>query len=158
MQDQGWETHIKSIAGALPIMLGDPRKLSGDDQKKYRGYADWLQLMETKYGIMSFRQDLPGFSEPMEGMWDGFQRINTDNREGGIIGVFRHGSIEAKRIVCVNWLNPSKNYDVKSMDGKVVATLTGNELIEKGFIVTLKGLYSGELFEICVNKTDLSIK
>ena len=73
MQDPGWETHIKSIAGALPIMLGDPRKLSDADQKKYRGYADWLQQMEAKYGIMSFRQDLPGFGEPMEGMWDGFQ-------------------------------------------------------------------------------------
>ncbi len=28
MQDPAWEMHIKSIAGALPIMLGDPRKLS----------------------------------------------------------------------------------------------------------------------------------
>ena len=28
MDDKGWEMHIKSLAGALPIMLGDPRKLS----------------------------------------------------------------------------------------------------------------------------------
>ena len=84
--------------------------------------------METKYGIMSFRQDLPGFGEPMEGMWDGFQRINTETKEGGIIGVFRHGSVETKRIVTVNWLDPLKTYQVKSIDGKVVATLTGKEL------------------------------
>jgi len=61
MQDKDWETHIKSIAGALPIMLGDPRKLSETDLKKYRGYADWLQKMEHNYSIMNFRQDLPGF-------------------------------------------------------------------------------------------------
>jgi alpha-galactosidase len=152
MQDPGWETHIKSIAGALPIMLGDPRKLSVEDQKKYRLYADWLQLMETKYAIMSFRQDLPGFGEPMEGMWDGFQRINTESKSGGIIGVFRHGAIETKRIVTINWLNLSAIYQVKSMDGKVVATLTGKELVEKGFTVTLEGLYSGDLFEICEKK------
>jgi alpha-galactosidase len=151
MQDPGWETHIKSIAGALPIMLGDPRKLSSEDKKIYCGYADWLQLMETKYGIMSFRQDLPGFGEPMEGMWDGFQRINTDSKSGGIIGVFRHGAIETKRIVTINWLNPATIYQVKSMDGTKVATLTGSELAEKGFIVTLGGKYSGELFEISVN-------
>lgn len=152
MQDQGWETHIKSIAGALPIMLGDPRKLSETDLKKYRGYADWLQLMETRYGIMSYRQDLPGFGEPMEGMWDGFQRINTDSKNGGIIGVFRHGAIDPKRIVAVNWLNPATTYQVKSMDGKVITTLTGDELKSKGFHLTLDVLYSGELFEICADK------
>jgi alpha-galactosidase len=152
MQDPGWETHIKSIAGALPIMLGDPRKLSVDDTKKYRFYADWLQLMETNYDIMSFRQDLPGFGEPMEGMWDGFQRINTESKSGGIIGVFRHGAVETNRIVTVNWLNPSTIYQVKSMVGKVIATLTGKELCEKGFTVTLEELYSGDLYEICLKE------
>jgi len=150
MQDKDWEMHIKSIAGALPIMLGDPRKLSENDLKKYRGYADWLQLMETKYDIMSYRQDLPGYGEPMEGMWDGFQRINTDTRNGGILGIFRHGAIETKRIVTVNWLDPGKTYQVKSLSGEVVATLTGDELKTKGFIVNIEGLYSGDLFEITV--------
>jgi Alpha-galactosidase len=150
MQDIDWETHIKSIAGALPIMLGDPRRLSETDLKNYRGYADWLQQMESKYGIMSFRQDLPGFGEPMEGMWDGFQRINTESKNGGIIGIFRHGSVETNRIVTVKYLDPEKTYEVKAMTGNVVSTLTGKELREKGFSVDLERLYSGDLFEICV--------
>lgn len=149
MQDSCWETHINSISGALPIMLGDPRKLSDSDLKKYRSYADWLQLMESKYNIMSFRQDLPGFGEPMEGMWDGFQRINTEIKNGGIIGIFRHGSVETNRVVTVSWLDPERTYDVKKMDGQIIATSTGKELKSKGFIVNLKGLYSGELYEIC---------
>jgi alpha-galactosidase len=152
MQDPGWETHIKSIAGALPIMLGDPRKLSVDDQMKFRGYADWLQLMETKYGIMSYRQDLPGFGEPMEGMWDGFQRINTEIKNGGILGIFRHGAVETIRVVTVNWLDPVKIYDVRTRDGRVIATLPGKELGEKGFIVEFEGLYSGDLFEISIKQ------
>ncbi|MFA5818415.1 MAG: alpha-galactosidase [Bacteroidales bacterium] len=150
MQDKDWEMHIKSIAGALPIMLGDPRKLSETDLKKYRGYADWLQLMENKYNIMSFRQDLPGFGEPAEGMWDGFQRINTETKNGGIIGIFRHGAVETKRLVTVNWLDSGKTYLVKLMNGEVVATLTGSELKSKGFVANLEGLYSGDLFEISV--------
>jgi len=148
MQDKNWETHIKSIAGALPIMLGDPRKLSESELKRYRGYADWLQLMEKKYSIMSFRQDLPGFGEPMEGMWDGFQRINTETKSGGIIGIFRHGAVETKRIVTVNWLDPAKTYHVKLMNGKIIATLTGNELKIKGFSTSIDDLYSGDLLEI----------
>jgi alpha-galactosidase len=148
MQDSDWETHIKSIAGALPIMLGDPRKLSASDQKKYRSYADWLQKMESSYSIMSYRQDLPGYGEPMEGMWDGFQRINTETKEGGIAGIFRHGSVETNRIITINYLDPAKTYEVKTIDGKVIASLTGKELVNDGFEVNLEGKYSGELFEI----------
>jgi alpha-galactosidase len=150
MQDSDWETHIKSIAGALPIMLGDPRKLSDSDQKIYRSYADWLLQMERKYSIMSYRQDLSGYGEPVEGMWDGFQRVNTDTKNGGIVGIFRHGSVETRRIVTVNYLDPGKTYEVKSMDNNVIATLTGDELREKGFEVNLEGKYSGRLYEICV--------
>lgn len=148
MQDKTWEMHIKSIAGSVPIMLGDPRKLSESDLKKYRAYTGWLQQMENKYNILSFRQDLPGFGEPMEGMWDGFQRINTVTKDGGIIAVFRHGAVETKRIVTVKYLDPVKKYSIKSMDGKVVTTLTGHDLQTKGFELSLNGLYSGELFEV----------
>jgi len=148
MQDKGWEMHIKSLAGALPIMLGDPRKLSESDFKKYRSYADWLQLMEKKHGIMSFRQDLPGFGEPMEGHWDGFQRINTETKTGGIIAVFRHGATEKKRLVTVRYLDPVATYEVRFMDGKLMATLTGEQLKTKGFNLNLNELYSGELLEI----------
>ncbi len=148
MQDTAWDLHIKSLAGALPIMLGDPRKLTAPDLKKYRGFADWLQLMENRYQIMSFRQDLPGFGEPMEGMWDGFQRMNTESKSGGIVGVFRHGSPDTKRFVRVNFLNTEKNYQVKQMDGKVIITQTGKELGMQGFEVPINKLYDGELFEI----------
>ena len=148
MQDAGWDLHIKSLAGALPIMLGDPRKLSPSDFEKYRSYADWLQLMENRYGIMSFRQDLAGFGEPMEGMWDGFQRINTDTKKGGIVGVFRHGAVESKRLITVKYLHPDKNYTVKKMDGRLIVTKTGKELQTAGFEVVLSKIYDGELFEI----------
>jgi alpha-galactosidase len=148
MQDTAWELHIKSLAGALPIMLGDPRKLSETDLKKYRQYADFLQQMENLYGIMSFRQDIPGYGEPKEGMWDGFQRINTDTKGGGIIGVFRHGAVETKRLVTVNYLLPDKMYKVKRLDGNVIAVLSGDDLKTKGFEVVIDKLYDGELFEI----------
>ena len=59
MQDGAWDLHIKSQAGGLPIMPGDPGKLSANDLKMYREFADWLQFMENRYSIMSFRQDLP---------------------------------------------------------------------------------------------------
>lgn len=148
MDDKGWETHIKSLAGALPIMLGDPRKLSPADLKKYRSYADWLLEMESRYDVMSFRQDLPGFGEPKEGFWDGFQRINTDTKTGGIIGIFRHGSVESKRKITINYLDPVKTYQVTSMAGKVITTAKGKNLNTNGFEWIINDVYAGELFEI----------
>jgi alpha-galactosidase len=108
--------------------------------------------MESKYSIMSYRQDLPGYGEPMEGMWDGFQRINTESKNGGIIGIFRHGALETKRLVSVNYLDPEKTYDVKTISGNVVCTVTGKDLCKKGFSVNLEELYSGELYEISVKQ------
>ncbi|OJW76620.1 MAG: alpha-galactosidase [Spirosoma sp. 48-14] len=151
MQDKGWEAHIKALAGALPIMLGDPRKLSETGLQQYRRYADWLQSMQATYDFMSFRQDLTGFGEPKEGCWDGFQRINTDSRQGGIIGVFRHGAIEKTRLVTLQQLDTTRQYRIKSMDGTVVATLTGAALEKTGFSVTISGEYDGQLFEISSN-------
>jgi len=148
MDDKGWEMHIKSLAGALPIMLGDPRKLSPGDLKKYRSYSDWLQSMQAKYDIMSYRQDLRCFGEPKEGSWDGFQRINTESKTGGIIGVFRHGAFDSKRMVTVDGLDSTKLYEVLSMEGKSISSFSGNELKTKGFELKLEDLYSGELFEI----------
>ena len=149
MQDKGWEMHIKSLAGALPIMLGDPRKLSAADLKKYKNYADWLQKMENQHQIMSFRQDLVPFGEPTEGAWDGFQRINTETKSGGIVGVFRHGSLENERKIFVKYLNPTTIYRVKEgLSGKIIVELSGKQLSETGFKVTLNEAYSGELFEV----------
>ncbi len=148
MQDEGWEMHIQSIAGALPIMLGDPRQLNSDDLQKYRGYADWLQTMEEKHSIMSFRQDLYGFGEPMEGHWDGFQRINTDTKSGGIVGIFRHGSADSKRRILVKYLDLSSFYQIKSRDGKILYKISGSDLATRGFEVELSEKYSGELLEI----------
>ncbi|NIJ54611.1 alpha-galactosidase [Dyadobacter arcticus] len=149
MQDEGWALHIKSLAGALPIMLGDPRKLSGDDLKKYRGYADWLQLMENRHQIMTYRQDLPGFGEPKEGAWDGFQRINTESKSGGTIGVFRQGGTDRERQVTIQYLDPAKRYRiVEALTEKDVASGTGKELAQSGFNVKLDELYDGKLFEV----------
>ncbi|MCY7355934.1 MAG: hypothetical protein LH609_00375 [Rudanella sp.] len=97
---------------------------------------------------MSYRQNLAGFGEPMDGMWDGFQRINTDMKRGGIVGVFRHGSPEMKRMVTVSQLEPALTYRVKTMDGKRITSLTGQALQTTGFAVNLTQLYDGELFEL----------
>lgn len=149
MDDKQNMINLKSLAGTLPIMLGDPRKLSTEERAEYKAWADWLKGLEARHGYMSFRQDVPGFGEPKEGSWDAFCRINTDTRSGGLVGVFNQGSCEKSRMVTIPYLDPARTYEIKQgPNGKTIAILTGRQLMERGFSVTLNDMYDGELFEI----------
>ena len=151
--DPEFELSLKSLAGSLPIVLGDPRLLSKEQRAKMKSWADWLREMETKHDFMSFRQDLKGYGEPAEGNWDGYQRINSETGSGGIVGIFRQGSPENQRTVTVQFLNPSYVYELrKAPSGELVMNSTGKELAATGFKVVLDKKYDGALYEI-VKKT-----
>jgi alpha-galactosidase len=147
--DPLFELSLMSLAGSLPIVLGDPRLLSTVQRARMKSWADWLRQMETKHDFMSFRQDLKGYGEPAEGNWDGYQRINSETRSGGIVGIFRQGSPESQRTVTVKFLDPSSVYEVrKAPSGDLVMNSTGKELAERGFPVKLDRKYDGAVFEI----------
>lgn len=149
IDDAAFEFALMSLAGTLPIVLGDPRKLTKEQRARIKQWADWLRSMQTKYDYMSFRQDLYGFGEPSEGSWDGFQRINSDNTTGGIVGIFRQGSLDNQRTVYINNLAMNSTYEVKKApNGEKIIVASGNELEEKGFAVKFDKTYDGALFEI----------
>ena len=153
MDDPNPELFFKSMAGSLPIMLGDPRKLSSEERLKYKQLSDWLRKMQEEHNYVLFRQDLAGFGEPMEGAWDGFQRINNDTKSGGIVGIFRQGGHEDKRKIKVTGLDPDKQYYVrKCTPGDFFIIATGKELEGIGFEVKLEEFYDGELFEISIKE------
>ena len=140
---------FKSLAGSLPIMLGDPRNMSPEKQQQFKAFSDWLREMENKHQIMLFRQDLPGFGEPQHGCWDGFQRINTGTKSGGIIGVFKQFSAVDEQWVTMKYLDDEREYLVKlAPSGQVVTSGTGKELREKGFKVVFEKDVEGELYEV----------
>jgi alpha-galactosidase len=108
-----------------------------------------MRRSQEKYDYMSYRQDLKGYGEPAEGLWDGYQRINTDSKSGGIAGIFRQGSPESSRVVTVNYLDRDAVYEVrKAPGGEFVTKSKGSELSEKGFNVILPKKYDGAVFEI----------
>jgi alpha-galactosidase len=153
LDSKNLEFDLKSLIGTLPIMLGDPRKLTPLQRAELKKWADWMVRMQEKYDYMSFRQDLQGFGEPSEGSWDGWSRINTDSKDGGIIGVFRQGAKEKSRSVFVSNLDPQKTYQVLlAPEGKTVEQLTGSQLSSEGFIVSFMNNYDGSVFEIEVIK------
>ncbi|MGW8256854.1 MAG: hypothetical protein ACWGMZ_05155, partial [Thermoguttaceae bacterium] len=122
---------FESLVGSLPIMLGDPRQISNADRQKLRAWSEWIEHMQAHYNYMMFRQDLPGFGEPVEGSWDGWARLNTSTKHGGIVGVFRQGGFERERQVSLPGLDPKTTYLIRlSPSGKIVRKLTGRQLHE----------------------------
>lgn len=149
MSDEQWELNIQSAAGTLPILLGDPRALTDQDKSRYKAYADWYQTMQDQHDIMSFRQDLPGFGEPSEGKWDGFQRFNSETKSGGIVGVFRQGAKEKQRLIILDRLDPVAQYLVlQAPEMRPIIQASGKDLAEEGFILNLSSFYDGMLLEI----------
>ncbi|MBK9391909.1 MAG: alpha-galactosidase [Bacteroidetes bacterium] len=132
--DPQFELSLMSLNGSLPIVLGDPRKLSSGEKARMKSWADWMRKTQEKHDYMAFRQDLQGYGEPVEGSWDGFQRINTDTGSGGIVGIFRQGSVEPERKVTVKYLIPDSVYEVrKAPEGDIIIRTTGKDLAEKRF-------------------------
>jgi len=149
MDDPGFEFALKSLIGTLPILLGDPRKIPDEKRARIKEWSVWMQEMQERYDYMSYRRDLPGFGEPGEGSWDGWMRINNDSREGGIVGVFRQGALEASRRLFIKGLEPERSYLVKlAPEGKEVYRASGQQLMTEGFVVEITQPYEGKIFEI----------
>ena len=149
MNGPGHMLSFKSLAGALPIMLGDPRELTAAERAEYREWSAWLKGLEKRHAFMSFRQDLPGFGEPQEGAWDGFARVNTETKSGGLVGVFRRNAADRSRRVAVRGLDPNAKYAIlKGAKGERIAEMTGRVLEDDGFEAVLPERCDGELYEI----------
>jgi len=84
-------------------------------------------------------------------MWDGWMRLNTDTKAGGIVGVFKQGAHDNRRTVVMTDLDPARQYSVRlAPDGKEVITATGKVLMEKGFEVILNGEYDANIYEVTI--------
>jgi alpha-galactosidase len=149
LDDPDFEFCLKSLIGTLPMVLGDPRKISTEKRKSIKEWSVWMQAMQQKYDYMNYRKDLAGFGEPKEGAWDGWQRINFQTKAGGIFGVFRQDALETSRTVFIKDLMPDKNYVIKQAPaGNIVFKATGKEIMETGFPVQIINRINGQIFEV----------
>jgi alpha-galactosidase len=140
---------LKTLIGSFPIMLGDLRKIPEERKAEIRQWNNWITAMQKRYDYDLYRQDLPSFGEPAEGAWDAWSRINTDTKEGGIVGVFRQGSLDDQRMVSVPGLEKNRLYRVKNApSGEEISKMTGKELEENGFSVKMMKKYDSMLYEI----------
>lgn len=149
MDDPDFEFGLKSLIGTLPIVLGDPRKLTADQRARIRLWSEWMRKAQDKFDYMSYRKDLEGFGEPKEGAWDGWQRINFQTHSGGIFGVFRHGAKENERRVFLKDLDRNASYVVRlAPEGREIIKHSGEKLMQEGFMVEITENYGGNIYDV----------
>ncbi len=137
-----------SLASGTPVMVGDPRKLSLEQQTFYNKWNNYLKQMEAKYQYTRYYELYDIFDRPTDNNWDGCYRINTE-KQGGLMFFYRNNSSDEQRIFKIPCLQPQNRYKIYSFEaGKTLGTFTGTTLMEKGITVTIQTTYTAQVLTI----------
>jgi len=131
-----------SIAQSIPIMLGDPRRLTAERKTWYAKWLAWFKEMERKYRFSAYYQVSDVFDRPAFSNWDGCYKFNKE-QEGGVLFFFRNDSPDAERTFRVFCLNPGSTYRIYSPElGKDIGVYKGRDLIGSGLKVRIEKPYT----------------
>jgi alpha-galactosidase len=126
-----------SIAQSIPVMLGDPRRLTPEMKSWFKKWLGWFKEMDRKYRFSAFYQVSDVFDRPSFSNWDGCYRFNRE-KDGGVLFFFRNGSPESERTFRVFCVNPGSTYRVYSPEtGAELGVFPGRDLVEKGLRVAI---------------------
>ncbi len=144
----GHEFSFQSLFSMVPLMLGDPRKLTMDEKEWYRKWTEWLRKMETQYKISQFYQSSDVFESPNYSNWDGCARINT-KKNGGILCFYRNDSNDKIRNFRIPWVKDNLTYKIRApFDGKDLGEFTGLQLINEGLDIVIEHINSAAIYAL----------
>lgn len=137
-----------SLASSSRVVVGDPRKMSPQQQAFYRKWNNYLRQVEEKYQYSQYFQLFDVFDRPSDSNWDGCYRINTE-KQGGLMFFYRNNSSDKQRTFKIPCLDPGNRYKIFSyQDNKILSVHNGKTLIEKGLTVTIPATYSALVLTI----------
>jgi alpha-galactosidase len=137
-----------SLASSTIVLLGDPRKLSTEQQSFYKKWNGYLKEVEKKYQYTKYFQLYDIFDRPTDANWDGCYRINTE-KQGGLMFFYRNNSPDTKRSFKIPCLEATNRYRIYSYeDNKTLGIFSGKNLMEKGVSVTIPTTYSALILTI----------
>src|SRR6266487_2261801 len=137
-----------SLASASLVMVGDPRKLTAEQQTFYKKWNNYLKQMEDKYQYTSYFQLYDIFDRPTDNNWDGCYRINTE-KQGGLLFFYRNNSPDTKRSFKIPCLDSTSRYRIYSFENnKTFGVFSGKYLMEKGIPVTIPAIYTALVLSI----------
>jgi alpha-galactosidase len=137
-----------SLASGSLVMVGDPRKLTTEQEAFYNRWNGYLKQMEAKYQYSRYYELYDIFDRPTTNNWDGCYRINTE-KQGGLMFFYRNNSSDDRRTFKIPCLQPGSRYKIYSFEtGKKLGNFTGKVLMEKGVTVRIPSIYTAQVLTI----------
>ncbi len=96
--------------GSGPVLLGDLRKLSVEQQKWWGEQVAWYRGLRSRAALLDSFFPLGSWQQPGDGPWDGFARLSGDG--DGLVVLFRNTGSEAKFAVVAP---PGSVYSIRSV-------------------------------------------
>ena len=138
------ETFATAI-GSAPLLLGDLRKLSADDQQWYAEHIRWFKQLRQTTRIDESFFPLGNWRQPSAAQWDGFARFGHSGH--GVIAVFRNQSDVAAASVQLPLLPPGKFKVHSVMSDRDLGEYTQADWL-RGVAIPFNGAQAVEVLEV----------
>jgi alpha-galactosidase len=131
--------------GSAPVLLGDLRKLSTEDQRWYSEKVNWFKKLRRKTKISEGFFPLGSWLQPSAANWDGFARLARTG--DGVIALFRNEAETATALVNLP-LMPQGSFKLRSaLTGKEFGVLTQADW-NRGVSIPFSTAHGVEVLEV----------
>jgi alpha-galactosidase len=139
------EERFGVAVGSGPVLLGDLRKLTAQDQQWWGEHVRWFRQLREHASLPDSFFPLGAWQQPGTGAWDGFARLSRTS--DGIVVLFRNQD-DAQRAT-VHVLSPlNARYDVRSvLDGRDLGEVTAQQL-DSGWTTSLDVKHAVTVLEL----------
>jgi alpha-galactosidase len=142
------DEHLATAMGSGPLLLGDLRKLTPEQQAWYGEKIRWFKKLRENAPLHEGFFSLGNYKQPGAGTWDGFARLSR--RGEGIVALFKNESHLDKVDVLLP-VFPDGMFRLRSaITGRVQGTYTGEQL-RHGIPISLSPDHKVELLEIRIS-------
>ncbi len=139
------EERFGMAIGSGPLLLGDLRKLSAEEQYWYAEKIGWFKQLRRGATLNDSFFPLGDWAQNGVHSWDGFARLSRQS--GGIVVIFRNDS-GAKQAVIRLPGPPGARYEARSvMTGRALGPVTTESLLN-GWSAPLNEAYRVEVIEL----------
>lgn len=129
--------------GSGPVLLGDLRKLSVDQQNWWGVQISWYRALRSRASLVDSFFPLGNWQQPGKGPWDGFARLSRDG--DGVIALFRNTGSEAMFALVAP---PRSVYSVRSVLEKKDLGKVSAQQLNEGWSAPLDEHRAVTIFEL----------
>ncbi len=133
--------------GSAPLLLGDLRKLSANDQQWYHDKTAWFKKLRRSTKISESFFPLGSWLQPSPSQWDGFARL--EHSGSGVIAIFRNKSNVSAADVQLP-LMPEGRFKVRSVISNSELGVFSKADWAKGVPVSFPGSEPVQILEVTV--------